>query len=469
MIDLEWMSSLTAIELPVLNSSRRMLLALQDDPKVSASRIASVVLSDPMMTLKLMRLANAGRRGEFTQRIATVEHAVMLLGFSTVFARLAEMPVLEGAVSEHVRQGMLRLMSRACHASSQAREWAVQRLDIAPQEVYVAALLHAIAEMVLWVVEPEKMTQLAKEQYKVPWLDAEQARFGFPLIELSRALAEQWNMPPLVISAMQWDVIEGQARSNCVILANRLARNAETGWWGPRVRADIEEIAEIRRQQTDELIAQIHRTAVEAARRYAFLDITPAAAWLPMLEGEWPDEDAMAISMEPDVFQSVLNEIRSAAENSPALNELLALIIRGMRDGIGLHRIVFALLTQDRSELKPKYIYGAAEDSPLKAFHFDMRQKHLFSALVSKRQAIWLSNENRAKYAPVLSAEIDRITSGRAFYAMSLSVHGKIIGILYGDRTDGSLDAVGYEKFKMLSILAAESMTKTANPQLAHS
>lgn len=239
------------------------------------------------------------------------------------------------------------------------------------------------------------------------------------------------------------------------------------GWWGQRVWRDIEEIADIRRQLVADAATQVHRTAVEVARRYTLADVTPLAAWLPMLEGEWPDEDAGTISEQPDVFQSVMDEINSYAEGL-TLNELLTLIIRGMRDGVGLRRIVFALLTKDRSELKPRYIYGAEEESPLRTFHFDMRQQHLFSALIAKQQAIWLSDENRAKYASVLNAEIETTTSGHAFYAMSLSVHGKIIGMLYGDRAGASLDAAGYEKFKALSMRAAQSMAKLSRPKPVH-
>lgn len=212
MIDHDWMLRLASMEFPVLNSSRQMLLALQNDAKISASRIASAVLSDPMMTLKLMRLANASRRGEFTQRIVTAEHAVMLLGFSAVFARLTETQIMEEVVPENAREGLLNVINRACHAAFQAREWAVQRLDATPEEVYIAGLLHRVADMVLWVSEPERMLRLAKVRHKSLWQDAEPSQFGFSLVELSRALAEQWNMPPLVISAMQWELAEGQLR-----------------------------------------------------------------------------------------------------------------------------------------------------------------------------------------------------------------------------------------------------------------
>lgn len=458
---------LKAVEIPVFRASKQALAELQRDPKASAAGIAAIVLPDPMMVLQLMRLANASRRGEFTQRITTVEHAVMLLGFSTVFSRLAEAPVMD-EMKDVARQCLLSAASRACHAAFLARDWAVQRLDTSPEEVYIAALLHSMAEFALWAVEPAAMERVARARRKQSWEDAERDQFGCTLAELSLALAEEWNMPPLVISAIQENLTAGKARPNSVMLANSIVRHAETGWWQPQVLADLEQIAAIRRLSLDEATADTHRLLAGAARRFVFPDVVPAAAWLPMLEGEWPDDEIKLAVEQQDVFQHILEEIsRRSTEASLSLSDLLTLIIRALRDGVGMRRIVFALLTKDRNELKSRYVYGAEDASPLKAFHFDMRQRHLFSVLMTKQQAVWISRETRAKYAPIWSEHITGVTSGYDFYAMSLSVHGKVVGMLYGDSTGQALDAVGYEKFKQLCTQAASGMAKLSKPQPA--
>ncbi|HEY3326613.1 MAG TPA: HDOD domain-containing protein [Novimethylophilus sp.] len=466
----EWVSQLAPLELPVLRTTLQAIKKLQNDPDVSAARIAAAVLPDPMMALKLMRLANASRHGEFAQRIATAEHAVMMLGLSTTFSRLSETAVLEDVLPPHAQHGLLCTTARASHAAIHARAWAVQRLDTSIEEVYIAAVLYGMAEMTLWVAEPERMVELAKTQRKLDWKQAEQNAFGFPLVELSRALAERWNMPPLVTSAMQQEITDVHVRPRCVMLANRLIKNAETGWYGPAVAADLEEIAAARRQAPDEVAAQVHSAAADVARRYIFADVVPAATWLPMLAGEWPDEEPSVVTTDDDPFQAVMKEMSMHLDDALSLHDLLVLVMRGMRDGIGLKRVVFALLTQDRTELKAKYTFGAEQESPLKSFRFDMRQKHLFSALMGKQQAIWMSDENRIKYAAYLNDEVMKATTGHEFYAMSLSVQGKMIGLFYGDRagTGERLDAASFEKFKLLCAQAAQSMVLLAKPRSAN-
>lgn len=464
----EWVSQLAPLELPVFRSTLQAIKQLQDDPDVSAAKIAAAVLPDPMMTLKLMRLANASRHGEFAQRIATAEHAVMMLGLSTTFERLSETAALEDVLPPHAQHGLLGTTARACYAALHARGWAAQRLDTSIEEVYIAAALYTMAEMALWLAKPESMAELAKMQPKLDWQQAEQHVFGFPLAELSRALAEQWNMPPLVTSALQQAITDAHVRPRCVKLANRLIKNAETGWYRPAVAADLEEIAAARRLAPDEVAAQVHSLAADMARRYVFAGVVPAATWLPLLAGAWPEEAPAVTAAEDDPFRAVMREMSRHVDDALSLHDLLVLVMRGMRDAIGLKRIVFALLMQDRTALQAKYTYGVEQDSPLKAFRFDMRQKHLFSALMGKQQAIWMSGENRIKYAAYLNDDIIKAT-GHEFYAMSLSVRGKTIGLFYGDCAGAGerLDAAGFEKFKLLCMQAAQSLAALAKPGAA--
>ncbi len=464
----EWVAQLAARELPVMRSTLQAINKLQGDPNVSAARIAAAALADPMMTLKLMRIVNARRQGEFAQRIATAEHAVMMLGLSATFGRLSETAALEDSLEPLACQGMLCATARACHAAFHARSWAVQRLDTNVEEVYIAALLHGMAEMALWMVEPERMIAIEKSQRKLGWRVAERNVFGFTLLELSCALAEQWNMPPLVIDALRQEVNDAHKRPRGVMLANALVRDAEAGWFGAAVTIDLEEIAEARRVTMDEAASQAHALAADFARRYQFPGVVPPAAWLPMLPGEWPDEQDMPAATS-DPFQEILQAISSKLDGSLTLHDLMVLVMRGMHDGIGLRRIVFALLTQDRNELKAKYTFGAEEGTVLKAFSFDMREKHLFSALMTKPQAIWMTGENRVKYAAYLSEAILKATDGHEFFAMSLSVHGKMVGMFYADRAGigQRLDTASFEKYKTLCTQAAHSMLQLAKPKPA--
>lgn len=463
----EWVTQLVTLEIPVFRSTVQALGALQAVPDTSASKIALSILADPMMTLKLMRLANANKHGEFAQRIITAEHAVMMLGLNATFSRMLETPALETALPEDAQPGLLRCIARIYHAATHAREWAVQRLDTNAEEVYVAALLQQIGEMAMWVADTGQMLLLDKARRNKTSEEAELQVYGFPLSALSLALAERWNMPPLVIAAMQPEVSEIPARPRCIALASQVSRHAEWGWHNGAVANDLNWIAEARRLPLEDVVAQVHSTAAEAARRRVFPGVRPAACWLPMLPGEWPEDEQpseAATEVVTNPFQFAMDEIARHLDETMSLTDLLVLVVRGMREGVGFSRVVFALLTSDRSSLAAKYVIGAETGSPLKTFRFDMKSRHLMSVLMTKSQAFWLTETNRAKYAGFLNEDIARITSGHEFQAMSLSVHGKVIGLFYADREGQPLDVECYEKFKQICVRAASGMEHLARP-----
>lgn len=462
----EWVSQLTPHDPPVLAATLLDLQKLRKKSDVSAAQIAATVLPDPMMTLRLMRLANVNKAGAFAQRITTAEHAVMMLGLESTFSKLGASRSLEDTLPRAAQLGMCRTVTRAYHAATQARDWAVHRLDTNVEEVYISALLQELGEMALWQAAPEKMLQIDKARIKNAGLEAEQETLGFAIDQLSVALAEQWNMPPLVTTAMQPEISDAHVRPRCIMLASRLARRVEWGWHSPGLPAIYDAIADARRLQRDDVIAQVHRTAADAARRRKFGAATPAACWLPMLPGEWPEEQgAPAVLHRPvvapaDAFQEVMNEIARHLDGTLTLHDLLVLVMRGMRGGVGLERVVFALLNNDRSVLAAKSVMGASDGSPLKGFRFSMTDKHLFSVLMAKPQAIHIAEGNRAKYAAYLTNEIIHVTSGREFCAMSISLNGKVIGLFYGD--GGVVDVEHYEKFKKLCAQAALGMAHLA-------
>ncbi|MDO9063881.1 MAG: hypothetical protein Q7U25_01575, partial [Sulfuricella sp.] len=141
--------------------------------------------------------------------------------------------------------------------------------------------------------------------------------------------------------------------------------------------------------------------------------VPPAAALLPMLPGDWPAEPGEAeetrqseekpgvrLTPHPDVLNQVMDEIAAHLDGTLDLHDMMALVLKGMHEGIGLNRVVFALMTSDRSTLQAKYVVGAEPGSPLRQFQIDMTTRHLFSRLMEKVQGIWLSESNRNTLEP---------------------------------------------------------------------
>lgn len=475
----QWVSEISLDELPVL---RRTALALSYLAKnvegLSASDITDVVLHDPLMTLKVVGFANSRSRGRFSAEIASVHNAVIMLGVPPFFKHFASLASVEEVMDgrDRAMTGLLNTLSRAHHAAWQARDLAVLRADVKAEEVYVGALLHDMGEIVLWCCAPEMMLSILKSvrHNRVSREEAEMQILGFTLWDLQQALAAEWKLPDLLTGFMD-NKNAVNPRALMAIIGAALARHAATGWYSPKLLADYEVIAGQFNFPTDDVIAIVHHNAIVEGRYWDAFHVPPAAAWLPMQPGDWPEEpdeepEQRAVSdtcLMPNSLelQRVMDEIATHLDGTLNLHDLMTLVMQGMHEGIGLNRVVFALMTADRSLVKAKYVLGAAADAPLRNFQFYTKNPHLFTRLLSKTQSVWANASNQASFAPLMPDDIcEMIGSCSDFFAMSIFVHDKPVGLIYADRRHGSceLDEHSYQEFKRLSLRAAQGLAHLA-------
>ncbi|MCL4471571.1 MAG: HDOD domain-containing protein [Sulfuricella sp.] len=474
----EWVDELKARDLPVLRRTIMELgrLAVRME-QVKAAEIVNVVLQDPLMTLKVLRLVNGMSRSRLSNEITTVEHALMMLGIGPFFHHHSNLSAVEENLQsfEDALPELMRVVSRAHHAAWQARDWAIFRADMKSEEVYIGALLYDMGEILLWALAPEQALQIRKRALhkKISTEEAQQDVLGFGVRDLQFALTTAWRLPELVQTFMHSENA-CQPRMLGVIMAASVARHAEKGWLGTQLLADYEVIAKMLHTSFDEAVAMVHHNSVAAARQWERYGVPPAAAWLPMLPGEWPEdpvdqesgqaEEAICLMPRADVLQKIMEEISAHLDGSLNLHDMMSLVLKGMHEGIGLNRVVFALMTADRTAIKSKYIIGADPESPLRQFQIDLTQPQLFKRLMEKVQSVWFSASNQKALEPMIPPGVWRLIGHGEFFAMSVFVHDKPVGLFYADRNRGEcvLDEHSYQEFKKLCLRASQGLAHLA-------
>lgn len=482
----DWLYELKDWDTPVLRRTIVELgrLAVKAE-RVTPGQIAAVVLHDPLMTLKLLRLVNGASRSRLSHEVMTVETAVMMLGVGPFFFRHANLKSIEESVSSKngALQGLMRVLSRSHHAAWQARDWAILHADMKSEELYVAALLNDLGNLTLWAFAPDQALQIERvlRRKRTSLAAAEKEVLGVELKSLQFALAEVWNLPESMLSAMH-DEAAPNPRMHGVVLASALARRAERGWYDEQLPASYEAIADMLRLPLNEVVSMIHQNSVISARHWQWYGVPPAATWLPMLPGEWPEEPDVAdepaateapqkmeasevcLMPQPAKLQQVTDEISAHLDGSLNLHDMISLVLKGMHEGLALDRVVFALMTTDRGAVKAKYVVGAIPDSPLRQFQFGIPSTGLFGRLMGKVQSVWFNEGNRKALEPLVTQEIWQQIGIGDFFAMSLFMHDRPVGLFYADRKHGScaLDEHSYQEFKKLCLLAAKGLAHLA-------
>ncbi|QID18737.1 HDOD domain-containing protein [Nitrogeniibacter mangrovi] len=266
-----YVSCFSSEPIPVLKRTAQQLDALRaQEDAVSGKQLTAVVLSDPLMTLRLLSHMEQNRRRSQNHDITTIDRAIMMIGISPFFRIFADQPTLEARLADVPKAlvGALRVIARARRAAHFARDWAILRHDLDVEEITVAALLHDAADVLCWTFAPE----LTQRVYDMQRLDrglrsatAQREVFGFTASDLQLAITKAWHLPDLLVSLMDGDNA-GNPRVRTVKLANHLARHSARGWDNAAIPDDLAAISDLLRVNRTQLIKHLAIPQEDAER-----------------------------------------------------------------------------------------------------------------------------------------------------------------------------------------------------------
>jgi HD-like signal output (HDOD) protein len=214
-----------------------------------------------MMTAKLLRYLQQHKRRSQTSEVMQVEQALIMLGVEAFFNKIPSQPtvqdVLNGQMDALVH--LLHGVHRAHRASEYAYDWAVRLSDLHYEEVRIAALLHDLAEILMWSFAPQNMLKIRAIQQQDKALRSRTAQeqvFGFALADLQKALVQKWELPKLLLTLMD-DANANQQRVRNVQLAVNLARHSANGWDDAALPDDYKDIGELLRTPAEQVMLMV--------------------------------------------------------------------------------------------------------------------------------------------------------------------------------------------------------------------
>lgn len=258
----EWVDRLSQSELPILKHTARDLAALREDDKIlSAQSVAHAIKRDPIMTVKLLRYLQGHKHKAQTTDVVQVEQALLMLGVESFFNNVAPQPLIEDLLRSHVvaLPPVLRVIHRSHRASEYAYDWSVYLHDLHFEEVRMTALLHNIAEILMWCFAPDAMLRIHDIQHQDKALRSHAVQeevLGFTLTALQKSLVTQWALPEL-LHTLTDELSADHARVRIVTLAINLARHSANGWDDAALPDDYKELGELLRITEEEAMIMV--------------------------------------------------------------------------------------------------------------------------------------------------------------------------------------------------------------------
>jgi HD-like signal output (HDOD) protein len=170
------------------------LISSFDKASVSTEEIAKKLSTDPVLSAKLLRLANSAYY-HVSRSIGTVEDAVLMLGFVTVRTLVISSGLVSGFKT--VPGLDLKQFWKYSLHTAVAAKWIAKKTKENTDLAFTIGMMHAIGQLVIHSAAPEQAMELDKVAGPMDArrLDAEQASLGYTFADVGAELAKRWKFP----------------------------------------------------------------------------------------------------------------------------------------------------------------------------------------------------------------------------------------------------------------------------------
>lgn len=187
-----------------------------EDPDASDRDLAAIVSLDPVISSRLLRIANGAFYG-LQSRVTSIAQAISIIGRTAlshlvlgmaVVGSLDRLTVPRVEFRRHWQHSLLcGLITRRLARTSGYRGDA--------DALFVAGLLHDIGRLLIWHGKPDVAAALWGKvnpgTRRSEILMAESASLGADHAQVGEALLREWALPPLLVTAARWHHDPGRA------------------------------------------------------------------------------------------------------------------------------------------------------------------------------------------------------------------------------------------------------------------
>ncbi|HEY1042482.1 MAG TPA: HDOD domain-containing protein [Telluria sp.] len=430
------------------------------DPEFNMTR---TVLSDPILTQKVLRLANSGMYAAFGQSINTVSKAVLVLGTDAIGHLALGLKLIEElSATSPGSQAAHAEMEKAILAGMVAQQVASGADMRDPEEAVVCAMLHMLGRMLVTFYLPEYWTELGAAGGHGGEDAAAPAVLGMSLVEIGRAAAREWGMPANLVSAMR--VVDPDRESaeisheRWLAAVSTMASQCAGPLWADdagandKVRALAGRFSRLVGLDADGIMA-----AVSKAREAASNDLVLAPLARPQDKRSKADDAARRRADGNRILRSGVSDMRDVlATASPG--QMLTMALETIYKGLAFQRAVAFLRNRRENAYSARMGFGEGVRELLPAMTFsDTYEPDVFHAALDADRVILIDNAQDPKFAARLPAWWkDTLASAPGFIILPVCVHGQPAGLLYGEWDQQQAAAeLGKEEFGLLNEIRA--------------
>lgn len=231
-------------DLPTLPVIINKIISLTENPKTSAADIAKVISKDPSLSAKILSIVNSAFYG-FPRKIATVSHAIMILGFSDIKNIALSVSVFDIFKNTKITiKDMEKLWRHSIGVGVCAKHLGKRVKYSDTEEAFIAGLLHDIGRIALIKYATKEYIKIKElSNKKNIWMTSAEKIIlsDFDHTTLGELIAEKWKLPKRLVKSIRYhhepqktsDSIENMDMLTCLVHAGdvfaRVKKIGDTG------------------------------------------------------------------------------------------------------------------------------------------------------------------------------------------------------------------------------------------------
>ncbi|MFC0133984.1 HDOD domain-containing protein [Massilia eurypsychrophila] len=404
--------------------------------------MAQTVLTDPVLTQKVLRLANSGMYSAFGQRVNTVTKAMLVLGTDAIGHLALGLKLIEElAAASNDSSSAHAEMEKAVLAGMVAQQLAIGASARDPEEAVVCSMLHTLGRMMVSFYMPDTWTRLQQH----PDADGDAAALevlGITLEALGCAAAEHWGLPRNLVDGMRrvapgergakfshgdWLAAIGSMSSAC---ADALWNDDQGG------AARVQELA-----ASFSAMLGVSPEAIVKAVDIAKADAADELTIAPLSKPVERRAKALASTRKRAegnrILISGVADMRELVATGTA-GQMMSMALETVYQGLTFSRAVAFLRHRRDGKYSAKVGFGDGVRERLASMTFsDVYEPNVFHAALNSDRVIFIDNARDPKFAAKLPQWWkSTLSEARSFVILPLCANGHPAGFIYGDWDD---------------------------------
>ncbi len=431
----EWTHVLCNEEMPIFSYTALSIHDVLNDDRKGAMELASVILQDPNLTVKLLKISNTPHYNPTRQKMVTVSRAIIMIGSDVIRELTLVCSFFESILSSTNKEQANEEIALAIHAAVHAKSIAMAANDTSPEEVFIATLLNHIGSISFWCfcgAQGERIQALInKEHFNRE--EAEKKVLGFKLTDLGVSLSKAWKLGNLVEEAIKPGILSKNPRVGLVQLGYEITDALKEGADSKKYAACIRKIEALTKQSKQAITEKIKNNTSTAADIACQFGATEAAMLIQNRLNQVIDLEEASIIDKKQLQLQISQDIASIISDQFNINLLLETVLEGIHRGIGMDRTILTLLVSDKQSLRERLSLGWRKETYEHKVIFNISETppNLFFRALSGIHAFWAKPSVNAKLYTL--RDINVVGKNECFM-MPIFSNKTPIGLIYTDR-----------------------------------